>query len=46
MNGDILTLLDYSAMYEFGAQGILADYGTKDIITPFQFGNIFTVVTM
>ncbi len=43
MNGDILTLLDYSAMYEFGcSRDSLLTIGTKDIITPFQFGNIFT----
>jgi NDP-mannose synthase len=42
MNGDILTLLDYRKFYEF-AVNINADLtvGIKEIITPFQFGNIF-----
>lgn len=43
MNGDILTLLDYSAMYDFACQReSLLTIGTKEIVTPFQFGNIFT----
>lgn len=42
MNGDILTLLNYSNMYNFaiGKSSILT-IGTKEIITPFQFGNIY-----
>lgn len=41
MNGDILTLLDYKKFYEFALQ-IDTDLVicTKDIVTPFQFGNI------
>lgn len=43
MNGDILTLLNYSALYDFAFfQDSLLTIGTKEIITPFQFGNIFT----
>jgi NDP-sugar pyrophosphorylase family protein len=42
MNGDILTLLNYSNMYKFASsQESLLTIGTKEIITPFQFGNIF-----
>lgn len=43
MNGDILTLLNYGEMYDFACQReSLLTIGTKEIITPFQFGNIFT----
>jgi NDP-sugar pyrophosphorylase family protein len=42
MNGDILTLLNYSSMYDFACrQESLLTIGTKEIITPFQFGNIY-----
>jgi NDP-sugar pyrophosphorylase family protein len=42
MNGDILTLLNYSKMYEFAcSRDSLLTIGTKDIVTPFQFGNIY-----
>lgn len=41
MNGDILTLLNYGEMYRFAVkQNALLTIGTKEIITPFQFGNI------
>jgi len=41
MNGDILTLLNYGEFYKF-ASNIDTDLviTTKDIVTPFQFGNI------
>jgi len=43
MNGDILTLLDYGSLYRFAcARDSLLTISTKEIITPFQFGNIFT----
>ena len=43
MNGDILTLLDYGAMYRFAcSKDSILTIGTKEIITPFQFCNIFT----
>lgn len=43
MNGDILTLVDFSKMYDFASQrSTLLTIGTKEIITPFRFGNIFT----
>jgi NDP-sugar pyrophosphorylase family protein len=42
MNGDILTQLDYSRMYDFAiTKPSLLTIGTKEIITPFQFGNIY-----
>ncbi len=42
MNGDILTLLNYRNMYDFAlSKDSLLTIGTKEIITPFQFGNIF-----
>jgi len=42
MNGDILTLLDYGRMYEFAlSKQSLLTIGTKEMVTPFQFGNIF-----
>jgi NDP-sugar pyrophosphorylase family protein len=41
MNGDILTSLDYFSMYKFAvSQDSILTLGTKEIITPFQFGNI------
>ncbi|MBM3712987.1 MAG: NTP transferase domain-containing protein [Candidatus Cloacimonetes bacterium] len=41
MNGDILTQLNYSEMYSFAcARDSLLTIGTKEILTPFQFGNI------
>lgn len=42
MNGDILTLANLGEMYRFGC-GVESclTVGTKEIITPFQFGNIF-----
>jgi len=43
MNGDILTLLPYRNLYEFAcSKETLLTIGTKDIFTPFQFGNIHT----
>lgn len=43
MNGDILTLLDFNALYSFALrQASLLTICTKEIVTPFQFGNIFT----
>lgn len=43
MNGDILTSLNYGDLYKFAsAQDSLLTISTKEIITPFQFGNIFT----
>ncbi len=42
MNGDILTKLNYANLYEFAsAQESIMTIGTKDIITPSRFGNIF-----
>ena len=42
MNGDILTLLDFAKMYEFGIEkGALLTVGVKQHVTPFAFGNIF-----
>ena len=41
MNGDILTKLDFRALYEFAiAQDSLLTVGTKIISTPFRFGNV------
>ena len=43
MNGDILTLLPYRKLYDFAcSKETLLTIGTKDIYTPFQFGNIHT----
>ncbi len=43
MNGDILTLLPYRKLYEFAcSKETLLTIATKDIYTPFQFGNIHT----
>lgn len=42
MNGDILTLLDFSAMYEFALKrSAPLTIGIKKEILPFAFGNIF-----
>jgi NDP-sugar pyrophosphorylase family protein len=42
MNGDILTLMDFSKFYEF-SKAINTDLvvGVKEVISPFAFGNIF-----
>jgi NDP-sugar pyrophosphorylase family protein len=43
MNGDILTLLNYSKLYHFATSNdSFLTICTKEMITPFQFGNIFT----
>lgn len=43
MNGDILTMLNYSEMYNYACQNdSMLTLGTKAIVHPFQFGNIFT----
>ncbi len=42
MNGDILTSIDFSAFFEFALQKqALLTVAIKEIITPFQFGNIY-----
>lgn len=42
MNGDILTLIDLSAFYRFAVEkDAMLTVAIKEIITPFQFGNIF-----
>lgn len=42
MNGDILTLLDFSKFYEFAVKNNeILTIGIKKEITPFAFGNIF-----
>lgn len=42
MNGDILSLLDFSKLYNFSVQmDTLLTISIKKIITPFAFGNIF-----
>ncbi len=42
MNGDILTLMDISKFYEFAlGVGTCLCVAIKEIVTPFQFGNIF-----
>jgi NDP-sugar pyrophosphorylase family protein len=42
MNGDILTLLDYKAFYDYGtSKGFPLTLGIKKEILPFSFGNIF-----
>lgn len=42
MNGDVLTLLDFQAFYDFAvAQQTILTVSIKEIITPFRFGNIF-----
>ncbi len=42
MNGDILTTADFTKIYNF-ALNIDADFTvvTKEIITPFEFGNVY-----
>lgn len=43
MNGDILTQLDYGKLFSYACQrDSLLTISTKEIVTPFQFGNIFT----
>jgi NDP-mannose synthase len=43
MNGDILTLLNFGNLFEFAcARESLLTICTKEIVTPFHFGNIFT----
>lgn len=43
MNGDILTLLNYNKLYRFAlTKDSWLTISTKEIIQPFQFGNIFT----
>jgi NDP-mannose synthase len=42
MNGDILTQLDFKKMYDFAlSKDSMLTIGIKELITPFQFGNIF-----
>ena len=42
MNGDILTQLNYKKLYEFAlSKETLLTIAIKEIITPFDFGNIF-----
>ena len=42
MNGDILSLLDLGAFYRFAVEkNELLTVAIKEIITPFQFGNIY-----
>lgn len=43
MNGDILTQLNYGDLYDYAcARDSLLTICTKELITPFHFGNIFT----
>lgn len=43
MNGDILTLMNFSKFYKFAMEkGADLTIATKEIITPFQFGNIYS----
>lgn len=43
MNGDILTLLNFGELYKFACdRNTLLTICTKEIVTPFRFGNIFT----
>ena len=43
MNGYILTILSYKNLYDFAcSKDTLLTIATKDITTPFQFGNIHT----
>lgn len=43
MNGDILTLMNFSKFYKFAVEkGADLTIATKEIITPFQFGNIYS----
>jgi len=42
MNGDILTLLNFKKMYDFAiSKETDLTVGVKELVTPFQFGNIF-----
>lgn len=42
INGDILTQVNYAEMYKFACnKDSLLTIGTKEIVTPFQFGNIY-----
>ncbi len=42
MNGDILTLLDFKTIYEYAvSRESIMTVGIKELITPFQFGNIY-----
>ena len=42
MNGDILSLVNFREMYEFACKSPASlVVGTKEIITPFLFGNLF-----
>lgn len=42
MNGDILTQLDYRKMFDYAIlKKTILTVGIKEIVTPFQFGNIF-----
>jgi NDP-sugar pyrophosphorylase family protein len=43
MNGDILTLTDFTKLYDFALrQSSMLTVGIKEIVTPFDFGDIFT----
>lgn len=43
MNGDILTLLPFDEMYRFALEkDSILTVGTKEIIQPFAFGNVFS----
>jgi NDP-mannose synthase len=43
MNGDILTQTDFSKLYNFAiSQSSMLTVGIKEIVTPFDFGNIYT----
>ncbi len=42
MNGDILTLMDFSKFYKFAVENPAAfTVAIKEFVTPFRFGNIF-----
>lgn len=42
INGDILTAMDFKKFYDFGSsKDANLVVGIKEIVTPFQFGNIF-----
>lgn len=42
MNGDILTLLDYSSIYNFAcSKETILTIGIKEYLMPFAFGNVF-----
>lgn len=43
MNGDILTLCKYRELYDYAcSRESLLTISTKEMLTPYQFGNIFT----